>query len=392
MQYLDECKFPGVPAPVSEQAHEPYIGHQETVTYGFVCKDAKEADGYRELLQSEGFQKMDGCRFADSTFAVFQKGDTILHTAHYPATGILKIVATRGEKYAVYTPEQGARFWTPSITQIGRKGALQRAPGMSYIIRNADGSYMIIDGGPYDAEDVDHLMTFLRVHQPKAGKPVIALWLFTHPHSDHMNLALAFWDKYHEEIDLRAVAFNFPNMDHTALGWENPDIVTNYRKTVLEKMAAYFPEAERLTPHAGDRYVMDGYVIETLPTYEDMYPDAFGHINYFSLSWMVRSEHKNILLMGDCGRRLSALIAKTCREDLKCDILQICHHGNHGATMELYQYADPDICLWPEKESMLKNEPFLLGTKEGYEFNYWIWHSRKRLHLHNSITTGFELD
>lgn len=33
-----------------------------------------------------------------------------------------------------------------------------------------------------------------------------------------------------------------------------------------------------------------------------------------------------------------------------------------------------------------------LLQSEGYEFNDWLWHSRKRLHLNNSITTSFELD
>ena len=389
---LDAQRFPALPAFDGEPVHAPFEGHDNTVTYGFVCREADKATAYRQTLWDAGFVKTGENRFSDATFSVFERDDLTVHTAHYPTLGVLKVNAATSDTAAAFQPVQKERFWTPSITQIGRKGALQWAPGMSYIFRNADGSYVIMDGGPYDAEDVDHLMTFLQVHQPKAGKPVISLWLFSHPHPDHMNLALAFWDKYHDNIELQAVGFNFPDMEHTELGHENPASITRYRNTVLEKMAAYFPNARRITPHAGDRYVFDGYVIDTLPTYEDMYPDTYGHINYFSLAWMVRSEHQKVLLMGDCGRRLSALIAATCREDLKCDILQVCHHGNHGATMELYQYADPDICLWPEKESMLKTEPFLLGTKEGFAFNAWLWNSRQRLHLNNSLTTTFELN
>ena len=391
---LDGTRFPEIPAFEQGTADEPYLGNDTTVTYGFVGVDAEAAEAYRETLESSGFTRVAENKIADCTFATFTQGELSVRVAHYPAKALCKIIATRSEKFVTYENVKTGDepHWTPSITQLGRKGALQWSPGMSYVIRNRDGSYVIFDGGPRDDDDVDHLMTFLRVHQPKAGKPVIAMWLFSHPHQDHLNNAMAFWDKYHDEIDLRAVAFNFPNMDATVLGRENPNTVKGHYADVVTRMEKYFPDARRYTPHTGDRYVMPGYVIDTLVTYEDLYPEKFSDINYFSLAWMIRSENKKVLILGDTGRRISQRMADAYRFELKCDIMQICHHGNFGATMDLYRYADPDICLWPEKERMLKDEPFILGTKVGFEFNDWLWHSRQRLHLHTSITTSFELD
>ncbi len=391
---IDGMRFPEIPAFEQGTADEPYLGNDTTVTYGFVGVDAEAAEAYREALESNGFTRVAENKIADCTFATFTQGELSVRVAHYPAKALCKIIATRSEKFVTYENVKTGDepHWTPSITQLGRKGALQGSPGMSYVIRNRDGSYVIFDGGPRDDDDVDHLMTFLRVHQPKAGKPVIAMWLFSHPHQDHLNNAMAFWDKYHDEIDLRAVAFNFPNMDATVLGRENPNTVKGHFADIMTRMEKYFPDARRYTPHTGDRYVMPGYVIDTLVTYEDFYPDKFSDINYFSLAWMIRSENKKVLILGDTGRRISQRMADVYRFELKCDIMQICHHGNFGATMDLYRYADPDICFWPEKERLLKDEPFILGTKVGFEFNDWIWHSRKRLHLHTSITTSFELD
>lgn len=394
MNYLDEARFPELPALEAGVPHPPFEGNDGIVTYGFEGVDAVAADAYRTALAESGFERVAENRIADCTFATFRAGELSVRVAHYPAKSLMKIIATRSEKFVTYvnTDTCDEPCWTPSITQIGRKGALQWSPGMSYILRNADGSYVIFDGGPRDDEDVDHLMTFLRVHQPKAKKPVIAMWLFSHPHQDHLNLAKAFWDKYHDEIKLCAVAFNFPNMDTTTLGWGDAQSVKVHHRELQDRLDRYFPDTKRYIPHTGDRYVMPGYVIDTLVSYEDLYPGKFSDINYFSLAWMIRSENKKVLLLGDTGRRISQRMADVYRFELKCDIMQICHHGNFGATMDLYRYADPDICLWPEKERMLKNEPFILGTKEGFEFNHWIWHSRKRLHLHNSITTSFELD
>ena len=394
MNCLDEVRFPEVPAFAGGTAHPVFDGIDGTATYGFESVDSDGAEAYRATLSENGYSRVSENKIADCTFATFTKDGISVRVAHYPPKRLLKIIAARNEQYVTYenTETGDEPCWTPSITQIGRKGAMQWSPGMSYVVRNRDGSYVIFDGGPRDAEDVDHLMTFLRVHQPKAGKPVIAMWLFSHPHQDHVNLAKVFWDKYHDEIELRAVAFNFPNMDVTVLGWGDVQSVRDHHKDLLDRLDRYFPETKRYTPHAGDRYVMPGYVIDTLVTYEDLYPGKFSDINYFSLAWMIRSENKKVLLLGDVGRRVSQRMADVYRFELKCDVMQICHHGNFGATMDLYRYADPDICLWPEKERMLKNEPFILGTKEGFEFNDWLWHSRKRLHFHNSITTSFELD
>ena len=292
-----ECnKFPDLPAFTYGKAHDAYVGNDETVTYGFEEVDLPEVEGYRGLLREQGFEQVAENQIAECTFATFTKAELSVRVAHYPAKRLAKIIATRGEKYVTYvnTDTCDEPCWTPSITQIGRKGALQWSPGMSYVLRNADGSYVIFDGGPRDDEDADHLMTFLRVHHPKAQKPVIAMWLFSHPHQDHVNLAKAFWDKYHDEIELRAVAFNFPNMDTTVLGRENPQSIRDHHKDILTRLDTYFPETKRYTPHTGDRYVMPGYVIDTLVCYEDLYPEKFSDINYFSLAWMIRSEHKSV--------------------------------------------------------------------------------------------------
>ena len=395
-----EVRFPELPAFTAASPLPPFEGNNGTVTYGFEGADTESANAYRSALDELGFMRIFENSIAECTFTTFRKNELSVRVAHYPTIKLLKIIATRGEEYVTYENRNNGDepYWTPAITQIGRKGALQWSPGMSYIIRNTDGSFVIFDGGPRDDEDVDHLMTFLRAHQPGVQKPVIAMWLFSHPHQDHLNLAKAFWDKYHDDIDLRAVAFNFPNMEATVIGKGNDvhaekvQSVIDHHNDILRRIAEYFPNTKRYTPHTGDRYVMPGYTIDTLVCYEDIYPDKFSDVNYFSLAWMIRSENKKVLLLGDTGKRISQRMADVYRFELKCDIMQICHHGNFGATMDLYRYADPDICLWPEKERMLKSEPFILGTKQGFEFNYWIWHSRKRLHFHTSITTSFELD
>lgn len=389
--YLDETRFPGLPGFEYGEVQEIYTGMNDTAVYGFTGVTAEQAAQYRELLLAEGFEKADENTMGECTFMTLTKDGLIVRVSHFPAKELVKIIATTGEKYPTLNVE-GDFFWTPAITQIGRKGVQQFAPGNSYILRNHDGTYVIIDGGPRDAEDTDHLMTYLRSHQPAAGKPVIRLWLFSHPHGDHCNLAMDFWDKYHDEFVLEAIGYNFPNLESAPVKHGKPEDIELHRSRISGKAEEYFPEAKIYTPHGGDRYRMPGYVIDTMISYEDYFPGKMNDTNYFSLVWMIRSEHKKVLIPGDCGIPISDMLADVYGAELKCDIMQICHHGNFGATMGLYQNADPDIVLWPEKESLINSWERLQGTEPGYEHNHWIRHSRPRLHLNNSITTSFMLD
>ncbi|MBQ8371134.1 MAG: MBL fold metallo-hydrolase [Clostridia bacterium] len=389
--WLDETRFPGLPAFSCGEAQETYEGMNDTAVYGFDATTADDAARYRELLLSCGFGKAAETTIGDCTFMTLTKDGVIVRVSHFPAKSLTKIIVTRGEKHPTLEVT-GDFVWTPSITQIGRKGVLQFAPGNSYIMRNHDGTYVIIDGGPRDAEDTDHLMTFLKVHQLTADKPVIRLWLFSHPHGDHCNLAMDFWDKYHDEVVLEAVGYNFPNLESAPVKHGKPEDIEFHRTRIRDKAAEYFPEAKIFTPHGGDRYVMPGYVIDTLISYEDYFPGKMNDTNYYSLVWMIRSAHKKVLIPGDCGIPISDMLADVYGSELKCDIMQICHHGNFGATMGLYQNADPDIVLWPEKESLINSWERLQGTEPGYEHNHWIRHSRPRLHLDNSVTTSFMLD
>lgn len=38
---------------------------------------------------------------------------------------------------------------------------------------------------------------------------------------------------------------------------------------------------------------------------------------------------------------------RVAKEDLKADIVQMAHHGQHAVTKEFYEAVSPKICLWP---------------------------------------------
>lgn len=45
----------------------------------------------------------------------------------------------------------------------------------------------------------------------------------------------------------------------------------------------------------------------------------------------------------EAGRQF---LADNSPESLKCDIVQMAHHGQYGVSKEVYQVLQPEICLW----------------------------------------------
>ena len=63
-----------------------------------------------------------------------------------------------------------------------------------------------------------------------------------------------------------------------------------------------------------------------------------------------------ILILGDTGTKSSEKLLNNQKDKLKSDILQVAHHGQDGATEELYKQIDPDICLWPTPTWIWNND------------------------------------
>lgn len=114
-------------------------------------------------------------------------------------------------------------------------------------------------------------------------------WFITHPHIDH---AGAF------EIISQNTSIKIDNITAKILGTKNPEITTNA-------------------------------------------------INNSSMVIQIQVNQKKILFLGDTGTESSEKLIKNQGKNLKSDIVQVAHHGQAGATEELYKIVNPKICLWP---------------------------------------------
>ena len=222
------------------------------------------------------------------------------------------------------------------ITQI-RPAFFSADCGMCYVLRLADGRFVLIDGNIGEYEEPDRLWDVMNAQNARDGKPVVAAWIFTHAHCDHIGGFTAFMQKYGDGIILENLFFRFPGENDAAPSGNEP-LIREFEK-IADKQHV-------VTPRAGDRYTFGGALIDILYSCADA-ADYIENFNDTSLVFMITLAGKRILFTGDILRRGAERLCEMYPpERLKCDILQVAHHGYYGANEALYRAADPDILLW----------------------------------------------
>lgn len=272
------------------------------------------------------------------------------------------------------------------------------AGGMSYVVKLADGAFLVIDGGKTCDGDAENLYKFLKANVDDGNKPRIAMWFFTHAHSDHIGLATRFLKKYNDDVEILAVAHQFPDFDKVSLPYEPQE----EKETMLELcriIRESFPESSVYYMHTGQRYSFCGTVLEVLSSMDNTYPSLYYSLNDTSvITRLTFDSGSSVLLLADSTHVLSRQLFHTYGAYLKSDFMQMAHHGFIGGDIDLYKTVDPDVCLWPVKPECFNGT--LLGQKYqwclgegGLEYNAWIRDSavKPRLHYDHSETVSFEI-
>ncbi|MBE7024625.1 MAG: hypothetical protein E7408_01040 [Ruminococcaceae bacterium] len=355
---------------------------------------ADEVHAYAAELESCGFTKYDGRELPAGTeksrnlFYTYIREDAHIFLFFAAALRMVLIsVATPGALPAAVPPPYQKR--TPvSVTQCSIKS------GMCHAVQTADGSFILMDGGVYYKEDAEGLYTFLREKTPAGEKPRIALWLFSHQDVDHVQLATEFMRTYREQVEVAAVAYQFPDLDTVPFSFQDTEEAKADAAALACSIRQNYPDAVFYPLHTGQVYRFPEVEVEILWTSDLLFPHAFMTANCASAAWRMRfAGGKTALFLGDCMHDACRRIAYTYGDYMKSDIFQVTHHGLLGGDKGLYQLIDPAICLWATSEARFSGT--LAGQKyqwclgEGEcDYNAWIRDEavRKREHYHNGET------
>ena len=250
---------------------------------------------------------------------------------------------------------------TPLLTQV-RPTYFSADCGMCYIMRTGGGRFVIIDGNIGEYDEPEHIFSLISEQNENGGKPVIAAWFITHPHSDHFGGFTEFFKKYKNDVVLEKVLYHFPT----------PGVFDNEGSDKTEFLSVLSGlDTEIVTPRTNDVFTFDDARFDVLFTCEDLYPGPVSNINNSSLVMIMELGNYRVLWLGDLQREGAEYIcANVDKARLKCDILQVGHHGYGGGNDELHRAADPEILLWPCPD-------FWFHSVRLWESNDYLIHSGK---------------
>lgn len=210
----------------------------------------------------------------------------------------------------------------------------------SYLVRLEDGRFLMIDGGTISREgrnNADMIYKQLVAQNEREGKPIVAAWLITHPHGDHMNGYYDFSQKYKDKVDILSVICNMPN--------SAADMV-DYSNRVYNTLDTYYPEADFIVAHIGQRFAFAGLDLDILWTHENLYGVTYGDTNLSSMVFSMQMPAGRMIITGDQQWQGCKIINAIYAEELECDIVQFCHHSYNGGDIGMYDSMNPRVGIW----------------------------------------------
>ena len=315
------------------------------------CKKA-EYEAYCQKLEGAGYTLYASNTVKNNEYMTYVTEKTMAHLTWQGEISTFRVfVSPKGYLPATEAPKYTA-VKTATVAQIMLTGGW----GMSFVIQLEDGSFVVIDGGVNNAADKSTLMTYLKSNKPSEHSKPHVTWILTHPHSDHIELALSFLQAYSNQIQLDMISFNFPDVN--SLTWSTDYTTTSEKQWAKQKieetwklMADKFPNTKIFIHHTGQKLLLAGAEIEFIFTQEDWWPNGCQTFNDTMSTFMVTFKNgKKFFVTGDSDQGVCNLMAKNYGDYLKCDIFQAVHHGQKGGTAALYNLLKPTYVFWPNSK------------------------------------------
>ncbi len=232
---------------------------------------------------------------------------------------------------------------------------------MGYLIKTKNNKLIAIDGGL--KENTQNLIDNINEN---GGK--VDYWFLTHVHDDHLGAFVEIVKNTDIQIDNIYVSLN-------DLSWYE-----QYESSRIDFTKEFFQtlEDEKIkdkihNPQLNEILNLDGIKTEILGIRNPEFTENAG--NEQSMVIKFDTGKTTILILGDTGTQSSEKLINTQKDKLKSDIVQVAHHGQAGATEELYKLINPKICLWPTPTWLWNNDAGSgenTGNWKTFETRQWL--------------------
>lgn len=336
--------------------HDCDNGHEMIL---FANATAETFNAYCEKIVSNGFRQTAGNDWNGNLFRTFfNDAGVMLHTYLTAYSGEVRVIVADRPAYRSEPTGTVAQTWEPFLYPLSADG------GMGYVLRLADGSFLVVDGGYRNANCRDQLYDVLAANAPDPDHIVIACWILTHGHVDHVGTFLNFAETCRDDpkIEIRSFLQNMCLTDEQC-----QYLQTDLWQETLSCMALNYPSVPVYVALTGQVYDFAGTKVEILYTMPDYMPRRLdpnpeptpekyytADGNTQSVVFRVTVNGHTLLFMADTTSDCCDEMCARYGSWLKSEYVQMAHHGiaderphAQNATKEIYELIAPTYALLP---------------------------------------------
>lgn len=335
---------------------------------------AEEFEAYKKKAVAEGYTLYTENKIADNYFATFTNSAYTINAGFYKYDDTVRLlIEPLAPSVGLESDNKYTKVTTSQITMLGleykKSDGSYASNGQSFLIRLADGRFIVVDGGFGTASGINNFVNTLK-NQAKdyTDTPTIAAWIITHGHSDHVGMIKQYSTIKSRGIKVERIIANFMSQTERersvslngSSGWESWSTGSGKADSSIRAAATTFG-AELHKAHVGQIYYLADAKIEVLYTLESFAPKACNAFNTTSIVMKMTFDGKTTYLStGDATGNAMQTMARHFGDYIHCDIVQTCHHGyttwgNDSGMVEAYNKVNATLVLWPQGTHVINN-------------------------------------
>ena len=353
-----------------------YEGAYDMQTIVVENTSADEYNAYLTKIATSGFTFYTDNSIGKNLFATYKSDKYILTTMYFDALKEVRVTIEATGNYDIPALEAENLYTDKgieaTITQIGIEESAGIQNGMSYVIKLADGSFMVFDGGTGRANE-----QFVEVMRSLADDPehiTIAAWVITHAHGDHMGLILnvLFDQRFAGIFDVEQIIWSkvsdrqMANMDAGSL---------DYIDTMFETLK----DTKIVTAHPGQVFYIRNATYTVYATLEMVEPIKLANLNDSSVVGRLEIDGRSILFPGDSHPTETEVITSIYNNSIKSDSVQVIHHGYQGGNSTFYALVDPLTVFWPLGMKNYSTAEAPNTPMKDWEYSSWLFSEESKV-------------
>ena len=315
--------------------------------------DLAEFEAYYQVLENAGYTRVAYNKMAENHFVSYVNDEMIVHASYLASGKDARVTIEKKYNTDIFVESAYEKVCEPTVTLVGLEGyggIEGTVPGTFYgnpigllmIFRLEDGRFIVVDGGGMADETVSLIYDNLYELAVDKDNIVIAAWMLTHAHGDHVGGFTMFTNSARrKQVTVQNIIHHFSTNEQ----YKNCNDAGRAAET-RPLMRAY-KDANIIKAHAGQVLKVGGAEIEILCTSGELEPYTLQDHNTTSVVFRVTAQDNSVMVLGDASYITCSFLVKHYGDYLKSDMVQLSHHGYAGGTVALYDKVLADVVLWP---------------------------------------------